>query len=369
MRKYLHVFYTETKVKFAPALINKIQSEKEYFNSDDHFFVTYSKDEYEVLKKYANVEFFEVQNNKTATVEIVNALADSYEWVFLHGLSDMVSITKIKKRHLKKIVWRTWGHDMGLDCNSGSPIKRLAKKAFNKTLFKSFVNSIRGIGIAGITDKVSLEMEISKNYKGELFRLTYLSSVTSAPADSTQAVNMEKYGLSANDLNVMIGHSAYHHDCHFEMIDKLKRFKNENIKFIFPISYGSNEDKPKIERYAIEQLGAEKVLILNSFIPAHEYNKILDHVDIAIFAGRRSYALGNIGILLDKGKTLYLRKKGILAAALKELGSPYNYIENIQNMTFEEFSTLIPNVKESRSKTPSNETYLNYWKECLASLN
>ncbi len=362
MKKYLHVFNHESKAKFSGSLIREIQNPENGFNSDEHYFVTYSAEVYDILKAYKNVMYYKADNTVFALAEIINKYADDYDWIFLHGINNMRTILKIKRKYLSKIIWRTWGHD------SAAPyvrtgFKRFAAMLYYKTFFKAFVKSIRAVGIANIVDKIAIN-RLFKINNIDFFPLAYFFDNKLTHEDTGDINSID---LSPDNLNILIGHSAHSNDRHIEITDKLVKFKNENIKCIFPIAYGA--EKEKIKSYALKKLGEDKVIFLEEFMPKDEYINLIEKIDIGILAGTISYALGNVTALLNAGKTVYLAKEGVIAEAFKIRQIPHRSIDEIEKMSFEEFSMSLNGVENRISVSKSFEESAKIWKQCLSELN
>ncbi len=367
MGKYLHIFNTESKVKFAKSLICAIQAPENGFCIEDHDFVTYSSAEYDVLKDYDHVLYLKLDDLTYATAAAVNHYGDDYEWIFVHGINNPYSVPRIKRRHRKKIIWRTWGHDTGFPVQGSLP-SRLFQWCFNHTVFRSFVKSIRGVGIANITDSIAIRKKAG--IRGALknsFVLGYMTMIDGIEALIDDA-SAARYGVDQSALNVLVGHSAHVGDCHCEVIDAVRHFRGEPVRFIFPISYGNDANKERIKDYARRQLGEDRVVLLDQFMPLQDYYAIIRACDIGILAGSGSAALANVGMLLASGKTVYLRKNGVLAQAFREKEIPFRCVEEIQTLTFAEFSTLCEGVGDKLREAHSRAEYIDLWRHCLAKL-
>ena len=88
-------------------------------------------------------------------------------------------------------------------------------------------------------------------------------------------------------------------------------------------------------------------------------------MDIAIFDGNTSYALGNLEILLFFEKVIYLNQTGVIAKAFDMEKSPYRLISDIGCCTFEKFSEPIkyPENFSSELSVMSMEDRLMNWKK------
>ncbi len=364
--KYLHIFPSE--LKFSSRVIKLLQDPDNELFASEHLFVVYSRSIYEELKKidrYGSVVLYESENEPLPVYEIIDKYADSCDWIFLHSIGDVGKVHKIKHKYYKKIIWRTWGLDTELTKSSKKVYKYIIKCILdflhNRFVMRPFASSIQAIGIANIIDEVALKR---KGLKNKLFHLPY---VTEESFDSFN--NIEKNIIKDNCLNVCVGHSAYNNDRHFEIIDLLEKFKKENMKVYFMLSYGKEEIKKRVSEYAKQKLGEDKTVIVDKFISLDEYKELLSKMNIAILAGKTSYAIGNINIFLRKGKTLYLAEKSVLDETFNIKKIQHHCIEEIRNMDYSEFATLYENVNGNLSSVKSYKEALNNWSKCLKQLS
>lgn len=118
-----------------------------------------------------------------------------------------------------------------------------------------------------------------------------------------------EYNISENKsdvINIQLGNSANPTNNHIEVLEKLLKYKNENIKIFAPLSYGSKKNMEKVIKKGKELFG-EKFIPLTDFMSYEKYLEFLGKIDIAIFAHNRQQGMGNIITLLGLGKKVYLR--------------------------------------------------------------
>lgn len=113
------------------------------------------------------------------------------------------------------------------------------------------------------------------------------------------------------ELNIQLGNSATRTNNHIEILNKLAKYKDKNIKIFAPLSYG-DKNYANIVINKGKDIFGEKFIALTDFIPFEKYLEFLDSVDIAIFAHERQQALGNIVTLLGFGKKVYMNKQSTL---------------------------------------------------------
>ncbi len=360
--KYLHVFPSE--LKFSVTLIQSIQDPDNELYPLNHTFVTYSKATYDKLKEVDKMDKVILYNAEEGTYpiyDIINKWGDNYDWIFLHSIGRYQDLYKIKRKYYKKIIWRTWGHDTGYDLSQGRPYKKAIKYLYNRLVIGGFVRNIRAIGVANFVDIVAFER---KGYKNEFRELAYLNR-----ANYETVKRNEPNIIKENCLNISIGHSAYDNENHFQIIDLLEKFKSENIKVYLMLSYGDQNLKKHVIKYAREKLGEDKIVIVDEFMPFADYYALICKMNIAFLAGRDSYALGNVSILLKEGKTIYLSQDGVLHAAFKAKNIPHRCVEELKNINFKEFSTLCEDVRNNLSNARTFNYALCLWRDLLEELD
>lgn len=115
------------------------------------------------------------------------------------------------------------------------------------------------------------------------------------------------YHKPKNPYYVLLGNSATGSNRHYEMIDLLTKYKDRNIKFLCPLSYGDMDYAKGVIAYGNEKLG-DSFVPLTEFMEAREYYQLLNMCSAGIFNNDRQQALGNIFALLRFGAKVYLRE-------------------------------------------------------------
>jgi hypothetical protein len=151
-----------------------------------------------------------------------------------------------------------------------------------------------------------------------------------------------KYGgckrANKHDIWILVGNSATETNRHELVFDKLKRFKDDNIRLIVPLSYGNDEYRKRIFEVGRREF-SNKFYPIVEFLPFEQYLNIIFNIDIAIFFHNRSQAMGNIIQILGLGKKLFLvRNNNPLYQLFRNLG--------VKVYDFETEFNLIANEKE-----------------------
>jgi dTDP-N-acetylfucosamine:lipid II N-acetylfucosaminyltransferase len=109
-----------------------------------------------------------------------------------------------------------------------------------------------------------------------------------------------------DSITVQIGNSADPSNEHLEVLDKLKPFRDRNVRLFVPLSYGDPAYAQRVIQAGQRAFGDQFVPMVD-FMPFEQYLGFLGEVDIAIFNHRRQQAMGNILTLLGLGKKVYMR--------------------------------------------------------------
>lgn len=349
--KYLHLMSNE---KF---IIPYIEFVEENFLIIDHFFYIIGGVDYvEVIKRNFIKSYISKSSNKILRkLYIIWAYIVLYPKAFkskkiiLHGLFDPLTILFLflNPWFLKKCDWVMWGGDLYSYRNRNQ--NTLLKKIYYK-----IEDYVKG-KMSGYITHVEGDYELAKKWcgaKGIYYDcFMYLSNVYR---------DVELKELSKDEINIQVGNSADPSNNHLEILDKLVKFKEKNIKVFCILSYGDKEWAKKVIEYGKNKLG-DKFIPIIDFMKFQEYMEFISKIDIAIFAHNRQQAVGNITSLLSMGKTVYLKKEVTTYRMLKEL--------NIKVEDFNEFNKIELLSEEDRKNNKkiiknrfSKERLKNDWK-------
>lgn len=118
---------------------------------------------------------------------------------------------------------------------------------------------------------------------------------------------------------ILVNHSASYSGNHLTVIEKLKSLSLENLKLIFPLSYGPEKHITLIKNKAAT-LFPNKCVFLEDYMPIDTYYKTISICQCAIMGHRRQEAGGNISFLLRNGKKVFLREDNTLLQYYRDLG-------------------------------------------------
>jgi len=323
--KYLHIMRND---KFINPFIDFIN--KNFSKEENTFFIMDGLETIEVLNE-KNVKRYISKGRKLKRIlkklilllqlpilyiKLFNYCKKS-EKIYFHALSDprLIFFLFIFRGFLKKSYWIMWGADLY------SYIYREQKKIFYK-----IEDYVKG-NTKGYISYMEGEFRLVKKWfkaKGNFYySFTY-------PSNLYKEIDLKE--IEKKELWIQIGNSADSSNNHFEILEKLSKFKDMNIKLFCILSYGGSEEYKNqvIERGS--ELFKDKFLPILNFMNFDEYMNFLSSLDIAIFAHNRQQAFGNITSLLSMKKTVYLKEKISTFETLKEM--------KIEIKSFDRFTDL-----------------------------
>ncbi len=350
--KFIHVFW-HNDLKFNANVVKMIEDEKNQFDVDNHYYLTPYKEVYEELKNLTNRVSI-VCEDKPKSAKIINKYSKFCDYFIIHSMTEIHNAIFIKRKNLKKIVWRTWGHDVKYVRNDSGFLKNFIKSLL-ELKWKKMVKSFYGVGIANSVDVIAL-----KEVFGTLncFRLSYISKEMQLEAKNES----NSYGKDKGCINILLGHSGHAVNNHIKILKTLSKYFQNNIKIYLILSYGNPDYIKKVE-HEVKQFYNNKCIIIKEFLPCGEYVKLLSKIDVAILPGKSSYALGNISTLLKLNKKIYLSKDGIIAKAFINDSLHFSFVEDIEKMQFSDFIKPVDNSKIKSSMKPiTYEQSVELWK-------
>lgn len=300
--KYLHIMRND---KFINPFIDFIN--KNFSKEENTFFIIDGLETIKVLNE-KNVEWYISKGRKLKGIlkkiilflqlPILYIKLFNYcrkcEKIYLHGLFDprITTFLYIFRFFLKKSYWIMWGGDL----YSYNERKK-------KSVFHTIEDYVKG-NAKGYISYMDGEFRLAKKWfkaKGEFYHsFTY-------PSNLYKEVDLKRN--EKNELWIQIGNSADSSNNHFEILEKLSKFKDMNIKLFCILSYGGNEEYKKQVIRKGSELFKDKFFPILNFMEFKEYMRFLSSLDIAIFAHNRQQGFGNITSLLSMKKTVYLKEK------------------------------------------------------------
>ncbi|MEQ5836452.1 TDP-N-acetylfucosamine:lipid II N-acetylfucosaminyltransferase [Marinobacter sp. NFXS9] len=287
--KVVHICRME---KFIPPFIQLVESN---FGLRDHHFVLFGDHaRYPVASRKGIDKVEKSPLAKLGARFRLMVAMHRADKIILHGLFNR-SVTRLlwlMPWLLKKCYWVMWGDDL---------YRYQSIAAKGKWTFKESVRCrvIRRMG--HLVTHIPGDVELARQWYGATGQfhpcLMYPSNVFR---------DIEISPRQDQRINIQIGNSADPSNNHFEILDKLAPYKNEEISIYVPLSYGSSEHAKAVVDYG-EKLFGDKFRPILDFLPYDKYLKFLSDIDIAVFNHRRQQAMGNTINLLGLGKKVYIR--------------------------------------------------------------
>lgn len=280
-KQILHVMMAE---KFMPSFIDVINN---HFNIKNHKIIVINISNAEIPDQLRNKDNI-VWITKIYQLIKLSYFLNAYAKIILHGLflKSLIVTLFLNPWVLKKCYWVMWGGDFYFPNK-----QRWLKKQVIRNI-GHFVTYLKGdFELVKKWYKVKGTYHKSFMYPSNLYK-------------DFQIKTKENSGV----INIQVGNSADSTNNHVEIFEKLRKYKNDNIKIYAPLSY-SNKDDVKEIIYMGKEIFGDKFIALTCFMSSEKYLEFLSDIDIAIFAHKRQQAMGNIIKLIGLGKKVYIRRE------------------------------------------------------------
>lgn len=378
--KYVHIFQCQT-MSFNLNLVELLCDPNNDFNIDDQLFVTRFQPLYEAVKNKCHIKYYEISHPDD--VDVVNRYGDCAEWLIVHSFPRDISrlIFQVKKEYLRKIIWRTWGHDVCRDLgfHSQNVVKNSILQIYYVLYYrparimraKKRLQNLGGLGIGSIIDTIN----VKESYGVSLAKTYFLpypgrddSEILKKISNESRDNGYESQGDGY--YHVMVGHCGYDKDRHCQVIDILRKYEKEKIMLHIPLSYGDEDYIRNVKRY-IKEFWHGKIEFLEEPLDFEEYARWMNKMDAVILDATSSTALGNLYMVLFLKKKLFLNRNGILQKGLLAENLHFHYTDEISDISFEEFGKK-EQYDISKSSTFSLRTYeqcVDDWKRLFKDLD
>ncbi|KUM52484.1 TDP-N-acetylfucosamine:lipid II N-acetylfucosaminyltransferase [Rheinheimera sp. EpRS3] len=289
-KKILHIASCSS---FLPSFIKCINDK---FNSERHEFLITSGLADSELSDFKNVKLFILNGFSKKILYYFELLYKMQvaERIVIHGLFNqrLVKILFIFPWLLKKCYWAVWGGDLYVYQLGRRNWKWHVNEFFRRPVIKN---------MGHLVTYVEGDVQLARNWyraKGKYHEcLMYHSNL------------YKNYTLPNKDsdiINIQVGNSSDPSNNHIELLEKLLPFKDQNIRILTPLSYGSPTHAKKVMELGVEWFG-DKFQPITEVMSFDRYLGFLGSVDIALFNHERQQAMGNTITLLGLGKTVYMR--------------------------------------------------------------
>lgn len=321
--KYVHILWRNDE-KFNIRIVRFINEITSEFNSKDHLFVTPHQKVYDAIKMYDNTLL------DTDKEYLTNKYAPLCDWVISHAVISFIDIFKIKRKYLKKVLYRYWGGGFGFQYKKGQFIQNLVKILANIELKRRF-NSFAAIGIAKNVDIINLQDKLKTD---RYYRMPYTDFRSESILEKVKGEMVEKDGV----VNVALYHRGTPEGNHIEILKKLERF-GDKIRIYMMLSYGDEKYINNVKNY-VKEHPKDNVIVLDEFMEYEDYTRVVNSMDVGIFDCTTSTALGNVAVYLFLKKKMFLNRDGVIKKAFDEENIPHSFVDELDKISFEEFKKM-----------------------------
>jgi hypothetical protein len=133
------------------------------------------------------------------------------------------------------------------------------------------------------------------------------------------------------EMTILVGNSATATNRHESIFRDLKEVWTPGMRIYCPLSYGDPEYGNRVEQVGKDIFGSD-FLPLRKFMPLHDYNRILNSVDVVVFGHNRAQAMGNLVSLIAMKKKIYLNPETSQWALMKSLGVVVNDVNDLSDI-------------------------------------
>ncbi|MDO4690244.1 MAG: TDP-N-acetylfucosamine:lipid II N-acetylfucosaminyltransferase [Fusobacterium sp.] len=353
--KFLHIMRND---KFINPFITFIN--KNFSNDNNKFIVIDGSTEIELVD-YKNTErYISIGKNNSKNVKIILMILQlpflfiklfinyvKADKIYFHGLFEPrhILFLYIFRFFLKKSSWIMWGGDLYYYY-----FKKDTRLTLKKKIYFYFDKKVKGSFNSYITFMKG-DYRIMQEYcsgKGKLeLSFTY-------PSNFYKEINLKKQ--KKEEIWIQLGNSEDPDNNHFEILEKIKKFKDLKIKCFCILSYVDEltEYKKNVIKKGREYF-KENFVPVTSFMPYDEYLEFLGNIDIAIFAHNRAQAFGNTTSLLSMEKTIYLKKETSTYETLTDMGIKVKTFDELNTLEMFDEETLKNNKKIMKEKFSEKE--------------
>ncbi|MFB6457671.1 TDP-N-acetylfucosamine:lipid II N-acetylfucosaminyltransferase [Chitinophaga sp. Hz27] len=351
--KYVHVIVNTAYTAPFITLINQ------NFDSSEHvFFVIrgWSEDKVKIPVQ-DNVYPINKLGNLKYGFRLIRNLNSSKK-IFIHGLFGplLLLLLRLQPWLLRKSSWAVWGGDL-----YGYQYPKISLK-------DKFEERLRRFCIKRFSELITIkgDYDLAKkwyNATGAYKHAMYSTPLKTEEIDNVAAtVQQEKRDV----LHIQIGNSAAPENNHFEMLELLKPYQQENIKIFALLSYGV------VDQYADDVIAQGKAYFGDKFVAIRDYMNFNDFIsfmnqmDIVIFNHRRQQAIGNLFLATYLKKKIFFNQESTLWYTFTE-EYKINLLQtsSIQTLDFQTFSSLNDNIaaqnKQMVSAVLKEEHIINLW--------
>ena len=196
-----------------------------------------------------------------------------------------------------------------------------------------------------ITDVDKDILELKRKYS--LKNINYINAAYTFPITMEMIQNAKKIKKDNKIVKIQINNSCDLST--IDMLNKLKKFKNENIKISTILSYGDLSYKDEIIKLG-NSIFDKKFSYIDNMLSPEDYAKKTYENDILILNQNRQQGLGNSFLALQFGQKLFIRSNISTFDYLEKNGNKIFDSNDIENFSFKDFLLFSDEDKQKNLK-------------------
>jgi hypothetical protein len=369
MKKRLRVLHVTPDDKFFDPVFEHWEVNENFIN--EAIFITKSRHyQFRFIKNTDEVNV--LYNTKMVTERLS---ADDYDIIFFYSIRpNLYKYFRFIPQN-KIVIWWMWGLDIynpvkGLPPFINLDLYKPLTNEYNKRVNNNLKNKLYKLYcllIKNIMRKQRLEMLQRIDYFQPVLKEEYSMMCANPNFRASEFYckpsvnNVEKVELKRADGNILLGNSATVTNNHLDVLETVKKFRQDQQQIIMPLNYGNGKYKEWLSKY----IDYPFVTPIYNYMPREEYFKMLDDCSYAVVGTIRQQAMGNIGYALRHGIKVFLYKDSVAYKSLKDSGY---VVYAIEDMTVD--SLLIPLTQEEveqnlKADQKERERRLAVYEHCL----
>ena len=303
--------------------IDFLKSNRKDFNLNNHHFIINDTNTFQMDQATLQDIKYSLVKSKWGFIPLLNKIKKN-DSLIIHGLFNprlLIYFYLFNRRLVERCIWSIWGGDVYFFRLKNDSCKNRVIEYLRKQIIPH---------IPVITTLVKGDYDIVKDIYNTSAKLVY-SFYPYYISDDESVKNINK-----DQHCIMVGNSGDPSNNHEQVFNILKKFKNEQIKIICPLSYGVKDYIEKTITLGQSIFGA-KFIPLTEFIEPDEYMKILSDIDIAIMNHDRQQGLGTIVNLIVNNAKIFIRSDTTSYKFFRDNGIVLFDTLSIDELPYEEF--------------------------------
>ncbi len=264
-------------------------------------------------------------------------LFKEYDAIILHSFNAYSNVMLLVPS--RKLVWIEWGADLYYQN------KRKGVKARILNRYKQFAQSRIGTFVAIFPPDVDCYKKKYPKSNAQIFYAPY-TSLIEPDAYFTQydsLSQLKKTRTAKETVYIMVGHNGARQLNHLETLDILSKYRNEDIKVVLSLSYGSDKKYTDEVEQKAKKIFGDKAIVLKNYMPKDEYYRLIERIDIVIFNTVRQTGLGNLYRMAFRNVKIYMKPECTMFQYFSKNGIPVQDIGLLQKQSFIDFCLPIQN--------------------------